>query len=655
MYLKVVTNSLFSLLGAPMGCAPMTHLLWTRHMNYNPANPKWFNRDRFVLSNGHACALQYTMLHLAGYNVTQDDLKAFRQLGSKCPGHPENTDTEGIEVTTGPLGQGIANAVGLAMAEKHFAARFNKPDHEIVNNRVYCILGDGCHQEGVSAEAASLAGHLKLNNLICLYDDNKIQIDGSTDLAFTEDVAARYRSYGWNTLDVAKGDTDLGELDAAIEEAKKSDKPTLISVHTVIGYGSKMEGTHSVHGAALKPDDLAQVKEKFGFSGDDKFFVPDEVKEFYAARGAAGAAKEKEWNAALEAYKAAFPTEGAELERRITGALPVGWKDALPRWTSEDKPLATRQTSQKVLNAIAAAIPEVVGGSADLTPSNLTNLDCSHDFQPDSYDGRYFRFGVREHGMAAICNGLAAYGGLIPFGATFFNFIGYALGAVRLSAISHFRMMYIMTHDSIGLGEDGPTHQPINSLAMLRAMPNILTFRPCDGNETSGSYAAALENENRPSVLVFTRQGLPQQALSTVENVLKGGYIIHDSPDFKVTFVASGSEVACAIDAAKALPFGARVVSMPCTTLFDEQSTEYKLSLFPDGIPVISVEALSTKGWHEYSHVQHGMTTFGKSGTGKALFDYFGFNAATLSGKAEKVVEYYSSNPVPSLFNRPQF
>eukprot|EP00122_Pirum_gemmata_P009103 Pgem_evm2s8415 len=417
---------------------------------------------------------------------------------------------------------------------------------------------------------------------------------------------------------------------------------------------SFISGTHSVHGAPLKPDDISQLKEKFGFSGESKFDIPEEVKEFYDQLKTEGAEKEAAWNAKFDAYKAAFPSEGAELQRRINGELPENWKDCLPKWTPEDKTLATRQTSQKVLNALAPVMPELVGGSADLTPSNLTNLDCTHDFQAKTYDGRYFRFGVREHGMSAIVNGLCAYGGLIPFGATFFNFIGYAVGAVRLSAISHFRCLYIMTHDSIGLGEDGPTHQPINSLAMMRAMPNILTFRPCDGNETSGAYATAIENAHRPSVLVFSRQGCPHQEKTSIEGVQKGGYVIHDVDDPKLILVSSGSEVQFCMDAAKKMG-NVRVVSMPCTTLFDEQSLEYKKSVFPNGVPSMSVEALSTKGWHEYSHVQHGMTTFGKSGKGSDVMTHFGFSCDAISEKGAKMIEYYSSNPVPSLFDRPTF
>eukprot|EP00124_Ichthyophonus_hoferi_P003534 Ihof_evm5s310 gene=Ihof_evmTU5s310 len=486
--------------GAPMGCAPIAYTLWNKTMNYNPKNPKWTNRDRFVLSNGHGCALQYTMLHLVGYDVSMDDLKSFRQFNSKTPGHPENFVTPGIEVTTGPLGQGIANAVGLAWASKHMAAVFNKPNFPIVNNKVYCIVGDGCLQEGVSGEASSLAGHLQLDNLVVLYDDNKITIDGATEVSFTEDVPARYRSYGWHTITVQSGDSDFSALSAAIEEAKTiTDRPTFISVKTTIGFGSTNEGTASVHGSPLKADDLAQIKTKFGFDPTKKFFVQEDVLAEFRKAVAIGAQKEQEWNNLFAAYRAAYPTEAGEFERRMSGVLPAGWKDALPKWTAADKALATRQTSEIVINALAPVVPELVGGSADLTPSNLTWMKCSTDYQPSRPEGRYLRFGIREHGMASICNGFIAYGGLIPFCATFFNFIQYALPAVRLSALSQFGVLYIMTHDSIGLGEDGPTHQPINAMVCVRSMPNILGLRPCDGNETSGAYAIALENRHRPT------------------------------------------------------------------------------------------------------------------------------------------------------------
>eukprot|EP01134_Creolimax_fragrantissima_P001360 CFRG1360T1 len=640
--------------GAPMGCAPIAYLLWAKIMKYDPKDPDWVNRDRFVLSNGHACALHYAMLHLSGYDVSIDDLRNFRQIGSKTPGHPERGDTPGIEVTTGPLGQGIANAVGLAMAEKHMASTFNTEAFpNLIDNTVYCIMGDGCHQEGVSSEAASLAGHLKLGNLIVLYDDNSITIDGDTSLSFTEDVPARFRAYGWETMTVDGADSELCDLEEAIRKAKTNkDQPTMISVKTTIGFGSINEGTHSVHGAPLKPDDLKQVKEKFGFNGDEKFVVAEDTLAVFRAEGENGTAKHAEWKALFEQYRSEEPKKASELERRLSGKLPENWRSCLPTWTAEDKPLASRQTSEAVLNAIAKTLPELVGGSADLTPSNLTQLKCSHDFQHGSYDGRYFRFGIREHGMAAICNGIAAYGGLVPFGATFFNFIQYMLPSVRLSALSHLHVLYIMTHDSIGLGEDGPTHQPINALALCRSIPNTLAIRPCDGNETSGAYAVAMENNHRPSVLVFSRQGLPQQRGSTIESVFKGAYVLEECENPKVILVASGSEVPLCVDAAKLVEGGARVVSMPCMDLFDEQSVEYKATVFPDGVPVLAVEALSGFGWERYSHAQHCMKSFGASGPIKSLFKHFGFTPENISQKAIGLAAYYEGKEVPSLVHK---
>lgn len=639
-----------------MGCAPMAYLLWSKFMNYNPQNPKWSNRDRFVLSNGHGCALQYTMLHLAGYDVTMEDLKNFRQYGSRTPGHPENFVTAGIEVTTGPLGQGIANAVGIAWASKHMAATFNKPNFPVVNNKVYCIVGDGCLQEGISGEASSLAGHLQLNNLVVLYDDNKITIDGATEISFTEDVPARYAAYGWHCITVQNGDTDLVALAAALEEAKNiTDRPTFISVKTTIGFGSVNQGTSGVHGSPLKADDLNQIKVKFGMDPTKKFFIEDEVLAEFRKQVPIGAQKEQAWNTMFASYKAAYPTEAADFERRQRGELPTGWKNALPKWTVGDKALATRQTSEIVLNAIAPIMPELVGGSADLTPSNLTWMKCSTDYQPSRPEGRYLRFGIREHAMAAICNGFVAYGGLIPFCSTFFNFIQYCLPSIRLSALSKFGVIYIMTHDSIGLGEDGPTHQPINALICIRSMPNILGIRPCDGNETAGAYALALENRHRPSVLVLSRQALPQQANSTAEKVAFGAYVLEDVAEPKLILIASGSEVPACVEAAKLCPFAVRVVSMPCMDLFAEQSIEYQKSVLLEGVPVMSVEALGVTGWEKWSHVQQGMTTFGKSAPAPLLFKHFGFDPESLAAKSKKIVEFYKTNAVPSLLNRPQF
>lgn len=650
--------------GAPMGCAPMAHVLFGKTMKFNPKNPKWSNRDRFVLSNGHACALQYSMLHLTGYDLAIEDLKQFRQWGSKAPGHPENFCTPGVEVSTGPLGQGISNAVGLAIAEKHLAAEFNKDGFEVVDHYTYVICGDGCLQEGVSSEASSLAGHLGLGKLIVLYDDNKITIDGNTSLSFTEDVQKRYEAYNWHVSVVEDGNYDHEAILRAVEEAKKvTDKPSLIKIRTTIGLGSKKENTHSVHGSPLTADDLAEAKTKFGLKGDETFYVPEQVKKYYD-KTVSGAELEAKWTSLFEAYAKEYPELASEYTRRFEGRLPADWKKDLPVYTPADKALATRQFSEIALNAVATALPEVVGGSADLTPSNLTKLTMSGDFQKDTPIGRYIRYGVREHGMAAISNGLFAHGGLRPFCATFYNFIGYALGAARVSALSRFGVIYIATHDSIFLGEDGPTHQPIEMNASLRAMPNMYVYRPADGNETVGSYICAVEKSTTTSVLALTRQGLPNLVGSSREVVAKGAYVLQHfnkgtrvdelEGEADVVIAASGSEVALAVEAAALLTgYKVRIVSVPCRDLFDEQSVEYKKEVLGEGIPVISVEAAATFGWSDYSHSQFGLDRFGASATIAQLKDQFGFNAQTLADETRKLVKFYDSRSAPSLFDYP--
>uniref|UniRef100_M4BD13 transketolase n=1 Tax=Hyaloperonospora arabidopsidis (strain Emoy2) TaxID=559515 RepID=M4BD13_HYAAE len=642
----------------------MAHVLFGKTMKFNPKNPKWTNRDRFVLSNGHACALQYSMLHLTGYDLSIDDLKQFRQIGSKAPGHPENFCTPGVEVSTGPLGQGISNAVGLAIAEKHLAAEFNKDGLDIVDHFTYVICGDGCLQEGVSSETSSLAGHLGLGKLIVLYDDNRITIDGSTSLSFTEDVQQRYEAYGWHVQSVEEGNFDHAAIEKAVEAAKAvTDKPSLIKIHTTIGFGSNIENTHSVHGAPLKPEDLAATKEKFGLKGTESFFVPEQVKKFYD-KTELGADLENQWNELFAKYAEAHPKDAAEFTRRMEGKLPKDWKKDMPKYTPDDAVKATRQYSEIALNAVATALPELVGGSADLTPSNLTLLSMSGDFQKDTPIGRYIRYGVREHGMAAISNGIFAHGGLRPFCATFYNFIGYALGAVRLSALSRFGVIYVATHDSIFLGEDGPTHQPIEMNASLRAMPNMYVYRPADGNETVGAYIAAVENQHKTSVLALTRQGLPNLANSTAEAVTKGAYVVanvangaeveslESEPD--LVLVASGSEVSLSIDAAKLLTgHKVRVVSMPCRDLFDEQPIEYKKEVFGEGIPSMSVEAAATFGWSTYSHSQFGLDRFGTSATIAQLKKQFGFNPDAVADEARKLLKFYDGRSAPDLFDHP--
>ncbi|KAI7860896.1 transketolase [Circinella umbellata] len=652
--------------GAPMGLAPMANTLFLHHVRVDPKNPHWPGRDRFVLSNGHACALQYILLHFLGFKLSMDDLKKFRHVGSITPGHPERTHTEGIEVTTGPLGQGIANAVGLAIAEQSMAATFNKPNYPLFDNYTYVILGDGCMQEGVQSEACSLAGHLQLGKLIALYDDNHITIDGDTAVSFTEDVVKRFEAYGWHTQVLTDGDHDSSSMEEAVEKAKAvTDKPSLIKIQTTIGYGSKHQGEEKVHGSPLDPDDIKQLKEKFGFNPDENYVVPPEVYDRYHARADECDIMAKKWNKMLESYSQDYPKESADLKRRLEGKLPDGWENYLPRYTPKDPPTATRKLSEAVIEKVAAeVIPELIGGSADLTGSNNTRWKTATDFQAPTtklgqYGGRYIRYGVREHAMHAIMNGIAAYQGLIPFGGTFLNFLTYGWGAARLTALSNLRVIYVMTHDSIGLGEDGPTHQPIESLALTRATPNMLTFRPADGNETSGAYMAALKRDKTPSILALTRQNLPHLAGSSLEAVEKGGYILEPLSDTNpdITLVATGSEVSIAVDGAEILRKNGvkvRIVSMPCTELFDEQPIEYRRSVLEKGIPVVAVEALSTFGWQKYSHAQVGMVTFGASGQYKEVYEYFNITPQHVANMGQDVIKYFKDyGSVPELF--PQF
>ncbi|KAI9278912.1 transketolase [Phascolomyces articulosus] len=651
--------------GAPMGCAPMANVLFTKYLNVNPKNTKFINRDRFVLSNGHGCALQYVLLHLLGFDVSMDDLKNFRQVGSKTPGHPEVTDTPGLEVTTGPLGQGISNAVGLAAAQEHFAATYNRPNYEIFDNYTYVILGDGCLQEGVALEAISLAGHWKLGKLICLYDSNKITIDGETNISFTENVRMRFEACGWHTTGVADGNNDQEAIGKAIEEAKAvKDKPSLIEISTTIGYGSLIENTSKAHGSPLTPDDIKQLKQKFGFNPEEKYVVPQTVYDLYNSRTLHGQEYEASWNTLFEKYSKEYPTEAAEIERRFAGDLPQGWEAALPRFTPSDPAVASRKASEIVLNAIAGTIPDFMSGSADLSSSNLVRWKSAAPFQHPStglgdYKGQYLFYGVREHGMFAVMNGFACYGGIIPIGSTFLNFLTYGWGSVRLSALSHLRVLYVMTHDSIGLGEDGPTHQPIETVALCRSTPNLLTFRPADANEVSGSYLVALNAHKRPSVLALSRQALPNLEGSSVESVSKGAYVLQDKPNAKVIITATGSEVSLAVEAAQVLneqDIPTRVVSMPCTELYDEQPKEYKESVFTPGTPIVSVEALGVWGWERYAHAFVGMTDgqgsniFGSSGPYKDLYKHFNITAEAVVKKAQDTIVHFEKlGYVPQL------
>ena len=638
--------------GLPMGAAPMAYVLHNEVMKMNPKNPYFFNRDRFVLSAGHGCMLQYALLHLCGYDSVQvEDMMQFRQLGSKTPGHPENFETPGIEVTTGPLGQGIAMAVGLAAAEKHLAARYNKPDAEIVDHYTYCILGDGCNMEGVSNEAASLAGHWGLGKLICLYDDNKISIDGHTDISFTEDVCARFEALGWHVQHVEDGNHDLDGIRKAIQNAKDvGDKPSLIKVSTLIGYGSPNKAdTHDVHGAALGAEEVAATRENLKWEYEP-FAVPDEVyKAMRDYKIASGAELEADWNAKLEAYSQKYPAEASEFKQLISQELPAGWEQALPTFTPEDKGLATRLHSQTMLNSLAPVLPGLLGGSADLAPSNMTLMKMFGDFQKDTPAERNMRFGVREFGMACIANGIGQHGsGLIPYCATFFIFTDYMRNAMRIAALSETGTIFVTTHDSIGLGEDGPTHQPVEHLASFRAMPNMLVMRPADGNETAGAYKIAVLNRKRPTTMALSRQGLPNLAGSSIDAVAKGGYVVYGTPEGETPdciLIATGSEVPMAIEAAEELEAGGkkvRVVSMVCFELFDEQPESYRNSVLPPSVEArVSVEAGSTFGWAKYTGSKGksiGIDTFGASAPAGALYKHFGITKEAVVAAAKEVM-----------------
>jgi transketolase len=637
--------------GLPMGAAPMAFVLWDQFMKFNPKNPKWFNRDRFVLSAGHGSMLQYALLYLTGFDsVSMEDISQFRQWQSSTPGHPENFETAGVEVTTGPLGQGIANGVGLALAEAHLAAKYNKPDCTLVDHYTYVILGDGCNMEGISGEACSIAGHWGLGKLIALYDDNHISIDGSTDVAFTEDVSKRFESYGWHVLHVKDGNTDLAGIAAAIAEAKKvTDKPTMIKVTTIIGYGApNKQDTAGIHGAMLGTDEVKLTRDNLGWEYPPFELPPDAVAHMRKAIDR-GAAAESEWQNTWSRYKSKYANEAAEFDRLLSGKLPSGWADVLPTYTAEDKAQPSRKHSEICLNKLAPVLPELIGGSADLTHSNLTELKGFGDFQRGHYENRNIHFGVREHAMGAICNGMALHGsGLIPYGATFLIFTDYMRAAIRLSALSLAGSIWVMTHDSIGQGEDGPTHQPIETLASLRAIPNLTVIRPADGNETSGAYKVAIEfsKQNRPSLLAFSRQNLPNLAGSSVDGVAKGGYTVVDcqgTPD--LILIGTGSEVSLCVSAAEKLAGEGkkvRVVSMPSTDLFDAQDAAYRESILPKAVTKrMVVEAAASFGWHKYIGIEGATVTidrFGASAPGGVCLEKFGFSADNVYSEAKKLV-----------------
>jgi transketolase len=631
--------------GAPLGCAPIAYLLYHKLMKHNPAHFKWPDRDRFVLSNGHASALLYSTLFLSGYKVTLDDLKSFRQWHSITPGHPESGETEGVEVTTGPLGQGIAMAVGLAIAEKHLAAVYNKPGHEIVNHYTYSLCGDGDLMEGISHEIASLAGTLGLGRLIFLYDDNLISLDGPTEWSYTEDVLKRFEAYHWHVQRVSDGN-DLNAIEAAIEAAKaETSKPSFIAVRTVIGYGSPKAGTNKVHGEAMGPTDTAATKKYFGFPEDQSFYVPDDALKNWRKAVDRGQALEAEWNRRFDAYAAEYPELAEQFKRTHKNERKAGWEKAIPSFPA-GKPVATRNAGNAVMNAIADVVPELFGGAADLTASTKTIFKSSPHFAADPV-GRNVFFGVREFGMCAAVNGMAAHGGLAPYGSTFFCFVDYAKPAVRLAALSHAHSIFVFTHDSIGLGEDGPTHQPIEHLMMLRAVPKLTDFRPADANETAACWRLALERTG-PSFFALSRQDLPVIDPTTHDvygGVSKGAYVLEDAPNPQVILIGTGSEVAPCVEAKKLLEsegIAARVVSMPSWEIFDEQSAEYKASVLPDGVPKLAVEAGSPLGWWKYVGQGGdiiGLDRFGASAPGPKVLAELGFSVQNVVARAKALVK----------------
>ena len=627
--------------GMPLGCAGILFVLFKKFLKFNPEDQYWFNRDRFVLSNGHGCALLYSILHLCGYKISLKDLQSFRQLGSITPGHPEKNHTPGIEVTTGPLGQGFANGVGMALASKHLAERFNKLDFNIINNKIYVMCGDGCLMEGITNESASLAGHLNLNNLIVLYDDNSITIDGSTDLAFTEDTKKKYEALGWTVFIVEKADSDLIEIENVISKANISTKPTLIMFKTRIGFGSDKEGSEKSHGAPLGVDSVKNLKRTFSFNEDEHFIVPEDIRTYFKYFVNQKLNYYKTWNNLLDLYSTNYPKEFSELSNIFNCNIP-DFKTALQS-LKFDKPLATRQVSGQVLKVLSENMVQLIGGSADLSPSNNTKID--NGIQKDNYSRRYIHYGIREHAMCGIANGLSTYG-LVPYVGTFLVFINYCLASIRLSALSNHQVIYVLTHDSIALGEDGPTHQPIESLSILRSIPNCFVFRPADGNEVIGSYIKSIENKNSPSCICLSRQSLPQLKNSSIEGVFKGGYIVEESNllnrDLDLILIATGSEVSLCIDLVNEIKnkLNVRVISMPCLEVFNSQSDEYKNSILPKGILKISVEAGITDFWYKYADHCIGIDTYGASGKGVDVMDYFCFSKNKLIYEIKKYISF---------------
>jgi len=617
--------------GLPLGAAPMAYALWTRHLRHNPGNPKWADRDRFILSAGHGCALLYGLLYLTGYDLPLEELKRFRQWGSRTPGHPENHLTPGVEMATGPLGQGISTAVGMAMAERYLAASFGSPGHGLIDHRTFVLASDGDLMEGIASEAASLAGHLRLGKLTVLYDDNRITIDGSTSMSFTEDVAKRFEAYGWRT-DHADGH-QVDSVDQALQRASEAgEAPTLIVCRTTIGYGSPNKcGSSKSHGSPLGVDEVRLTKEALGLDPDVAFQVPEDALALWGQARARGADWESEWEERFRAYEAASPESGRALREILSGKLSAGWQNAV---LPVEEKIATRVASGKTLNALATVIPNLVGGSADLAESNNTMLHGGGDFQAESPSGRNFWYGIREHAMAAATNGMNLHGGVRAYGATFLVFSDYCRPSIRLAALMGTPSIFVMTHDSIGLGEDGPTHQPIEHLISLRAIPNLNVMRPADGNETAACWILALERTDGPSLLALTRQAVPALTPSGVQNhpCRRGGYVLAEASSGSPAriLVATGSEVHLAMAARQTLEdqgIATRVVSLPSWLLFEAQSAEYRESVLPKGVPTVSIEAGATLGWSRYAQAHVGLDRFGASAPGDVLFREFGFTA----------------------------
>jgi transketolase len=633
--------------GMPMGMAEIAVALWGKHLRHNPADPKWMDRDRFVVSNGHGSMLLYALLHLSGYDLSMDELRAFRQLHSKTPGHPEVDVTPGVETTTGPLGQGITNAVGMALAEELLAAEFNKPGFDVINHHTFVFIGDGCLMEGISHEACSLAGTLKLSKLVVLYDDNGISIDGKVDGWFRDDSPKRFEAYGWNVLPNVDGH-DVAALDAAIAKAKKSDRPTLICCKTVIGKGAPaMQGTDKVHGSALGDAEIAATRAAIGWP-HAPFEIPADVYAAWDAKKK-GAALQSEWTTQCKSYQQKFPAEAAALERRMKGELPADYEQLVARMivacVDKKETIATRKASQNAIQALAPSLPELLGGSADLTGSNLTNWkECIavRAGQP----GNHINYGVREFGMSAIMNGIALHGGYIPFGATFLTFSDYSRNALRMAALMKLRSIFVFTHDSIGLGEDGPTHQSVEQVSSLRLIPNLDNWRPCDTVESAVAWAQAISRKNGPTTLIFSRQNLPfmERTQTQVDAIRRGGYILKDAADAKAVLIATGSEIELAMKSAEALStegIPVRVVSMPSTDVFDRQDAAYKASVLPKGLPRVAVEAGVTDFWFKYVGLDGavvGIDTFGESAPAGQLFKHFGFTTENVVATVKSVL-----------------